>query len=328
VDGVWRRCSGRALHTGELAALLDAASGNAAASAIALGGSDLDFGFEVEESRASRLRFRANASGVASGWGTGLALTLRLVPGRPPSLEELGCEPGLARALFPANGLVVATGTMGSGKSTLLAAVLRRIVERGGRHVCTYEAPVEFDLAAVEGFHPPVEQSEIPRHMPDFRRAVRNLTRRAADCVLVGEARDPGTLRGVLEAAELGLCCYTTAHARSVSAVPRRILNSFAAGERGALAASLFSSLRCVVQQRLFPSPAGGRRAVREWLALDQPMRDALQAADPAGVPALLEGMVAERGMPLLRAVERDVSLGLLHASALAAVRAEKGAGT
>lgn len=325
VDGVWRRCSARALRTGEIASILDAASGNAAASAMALGGTDLDFGFEVEESRLSRLRFRGNAAGVATGWSTGLTLTLRLIPGAPPSLEELGCEPELAQSLFPENGLVLATGVMGSGKSTFLAAVMRGIAERGGRHVCTYEAPVEFDLSLVKGACPPVEQSEIPRHMPDFLKAVRNLTRRAADAVLVGEARDPETLRGVLEAAELGLACYTTAHTRSVSGAPMRILNAFGPAESRGLAASLFSSLRCVVQQRLFPSPRGGRHAVREWLALDQPMRDELQASDPAGVPALMEEMVEAGGMPLLRAVERDVSGGLLWPSALASVKAERG---
>jgi defect-in-organelle-trafficking protein DotB len=325
IDGVWRTCSGREMETGEIAALLDSASGNAAASSIALGGSDLDFGFEVAESRLARLRFRGNAAGVVSGRSTGLTLTLRLIPGAPPSLEELGCEPELAAALFPDNGLVLATGVMGSGKSTFLAAVMRGIVERGGRHLATYESPVEFDLSMVKGFHPPVEQSEIPRHMPDFLKAVRNLTRRAADAVLVGEARDPETLKGVLEAAELGLACYATAHTKSVSAAPLRIINVFGASERRGYAASLFSSLRCVVQQRLFPSPAGGRRAVREWLVLDQPMRDALQSQDFSRAPQTMDELVEARGMPLLRAVERDVELGLLFPSALAAVKAERG---
>jgi defect-in-organelle-trafficking protein DotB len=325
VDGVWRRCSERALQTSEIAAVLDAAAGNAAASAIALGGTDLDFGFEVEESRLSRLRFRGNAAGVATGWSTGLTLTLRLIPGAPPTLAELGCEPELAEALFPENGLVLATGVMGSGKSTFLAAVMRGIAERGGRHVCTYESPVEFDLSLLGDARGPVEQSEIPRHMPDFLKAVRNLTRRAADAVLVGEARDPETLRGVIEAAELGLACYATAHTRSVSAAPMRILNVFGPAEARGLAASLFSGLRCLVQQRLYPCPRGGRHAVREWLVLDQGMRDELQAADFARVPALVEEMLETRGMPLLRAAERDAELGLLGPRELAAVRAERG---
>ncbi|MDR1040297.1 MAG: Flp pilus assembly complex ATPase component TadA, partial [Deltaproteobacteria bacterium] len=325
VDGVWRRCSGRALHTAELASLLDSASGNAAASSIVLGGSDLDFGFEVPESRLSRIRFRANAAGVAAGWGTGLALTFRLIPGAPPTLAELGCEPELASALFPENGLVLATGAMGSGKTTFLAAVMRGIVERGGRHVCTYESPVEFDLTPADSGHTPVEQSEIPRHLPDFLTAVRNLTRRAADAVLVGEVRDPETIRGVLEAAELGVACYATAHTRSVSAAPVRILNPFPPAEARGLAASLFSGLRCCVHQRLFPCPGGGRHAVREYLALDQPMRDELQRAGIGRSAALMEEMLEARGMPLERAVERDLAEGLVWPSALAAVRAERG---
>jgi hypothetical protein len=105
------------------------------------------------------------------------------------------------------------------------------------------------------------------------------------------------------------------------------MLNVFGPDERRGLAASLFSSLRCIVQQRLVPSPKGGRHAVREYLALDQPMRDALQAAPPQGAQAMMERMTEERGMPLLRAAERDAELGLIGPSALAAIRAERGGG-
>jgi defect-in-organelle-trafficking protein DotB len=349
IDGVWERVSARTLSTEDIAWAIGHSSGNKAAASLILSGLDQDYGFEVGERRSSRVRLRANAVAISKGWGTGISLTLRLLPGEAPRLASLGVEEGLIGQLFPENGLVLVTGVMGSGKSTLLASVLREIREKGGRHICTYEAPLEFDLGGSHGLSQeadpsdppsqrppgginppgrplgPVGQSEIPRHVASFAQAVRNLTRRAADVVLVGEARDQETLKGVLEAAELGLTVYTTAHTRAVSDAPTRILNSFPLGDRKGMAAALFSTLRVIVQQRLFPGTKGGRVAVREWLALDGPMRTELLRADERDLPLLVESMVNECGMPLLRSLQREVDNGRISKDALLRVLVEKG---
>lgn len=79
------------------------------------------------------------------------------------------------------------TGVMGS-KSTLLAAILRHIIEKGGRHVCTYEAPIEFGF----GRHSQPWRTGFPKyhleHLQSFLTATRNSTRTAPDVVLIGKA--------------------------------------------------------------------------------------------------------------------------------------------
>ena len=92
----------------------------------------------------------------------------------PPALDSLGVEQEIIDHAIPQNGLVLITGVMGSGKSTLLAAILRKIIETGGRHVATYEAPIEFDLDAVPNPGCPVSQSAIPEHLKSFLTATRN----------------------------------------------------------------------------------------------------------------------------------------------------------
>jgi defect-in-organelle-trafficking protein DotB len=324
LGGAWRSFSERRCRLGETARLLERLTRNESAPAMVLGGVELDFGCEVKKGRYGRLRFRGNASAVANGWTAGLSLTLRALPDLPPDLEALGVEPELSRALFPDNGLVLVTGVMGSGKSTLLAAALRRLAERSRRHIATYESPVEFDLAGLPDRLGPVEQSEIPRHIGSFAAAARNVTRRAADVVLIGESRDPQTLRSLIEAAEIGVAAYTTVHTRGVAATPQRILGVFPRGERSAMRAALISALRVVVQQRLYPRVGGGRLAVREWLVLDQDMRDHLQRQPIGRIGRAVAALVAERGRTLEDSVRLEVARGRLSSAVLAAVEDER----
>ena len=324
LSGEWLPAAEKSCRLGELAGLVNRLTRNEAAAAMVLSGVEMDFGCEIPLSRGRGARFRANASAVANGWAAGLSLTLRALPDQPPDLASLDLEPDLAKALFPDNGLVLVTGVMGSGKSTLLAAALRRLCERTRRHVATYESPIEFDLAGLPEKLGPVEQSEVGRHIGGFGAAARNVTRRAADCVLIGESRDPETIRSILEAAEIGVAAYTTVHSRSVAATPNRMISVFERAERAQTASALISALRVIVQQRLYPKVGGGRLAVREFLVFDQDMREALQRRPIESLDADLEALVRDHGQSLESAVRREAAQGRLAPEILARVLAEK----
>jgi defect-in-organelle-trafficking protein DotB len=326
IAGEWRPAMEGRVRLPDLGALLERLTRNEAATALVLGGVEMDFGCEAAGRSGEAIsRFRGNASAVANGWTPGLSLTLRLLPDLPPPLESLELDPGLSRALLPDNGLVLVTGVMGSGKSTLLAAVLRRLLETTRRHVATYESPIEFDLANLPGRLAPVGQSEIGRHLPAFGLASRNAARRAADVVLIGEARDRETLRSALEAAEIGVAVYATVHTRGVAATPGRIISAFARGERPQIASALLSALRVVIQQRLYPKVGGGRLAVREWLVLDRGIRDDLQSLPLERVRERLETLVAERGRSLAASARVETERGRLAPEILHKILKEKG---
>ena len=113
----------------------------------------------------------------------------------------------------------------------------------------------------------PVSQSTIPEHLKSFLTATRNSTRTAPDVVLIGESRDPDTLRGMMESAEIGVAAYSTVHTRSVPETLSRIINVFPFAERLQVTATLLSCLRLVISQRLLPLPDNsGRTALREYL--------------------------------------------------------------
>src|SRR4029453_4262556 len=82
---------------------------------------DADFSFGWED----RARFRANAFVQRGNMG----LSLRLIPFRIPSMEELGLPEITERWVQVPRGLVIATGPTGAGKSTTIASMCDRFTQ-------------------------------------------------------------------------------------------------------------------------------------------------------------------------------------------------------
>ena len=224
-----------------------------------------------------------------------------------------------------ADGLVLVTGVMGSGKSTLLAAILRRIIENGGRNVSTYEAPIEFDFDAVPNPGGPVSQSTVPEHLKSFLTATRNSTRTAPDVVLIGESRDPDTLRGMIESAEIGVAAYSTVHTRSVPETLSRIINVFPVEERLQVTATLLSSLRLIISQRLVPLPDNsGRIALREYLAFTPNIRETLLDMPLERLILKTEELLAASGQRIQDAAEVAFAEGKLAKDKYMSILAER----
>lgn len=307
LNGVWQAVTERAITADELLAALERLTKNNSVSALIKSGqSDYDFAHQIEEKRGIRRRYRGNATPVADGYSTGVKIVFRAIPSAPPALEDLNVEQEIIEHAMPSNGLVLVTGVMGSGKSTLLAAILRSIIEKGGRNVATYEAPIEFDFDAIPNPQCPISQSTIPEHLRSFLTATRNSTRTAPDVVLIGESRDPETLRGMIESAEIGVAAYTTVHTRSVPETLSRIINVFPIAERLQVTATLLSSLRLVISQRLLPLPDGsGRTALREFLAFTPTVREELLNAPTERLIQKTEELLGTYGQSMQEAAQK-----------------------
>lgn len=326
LNGVWRPITQRPITADELLTALERLTrNNSVAAMIRSGQSDYDFAHQIEESRGIRRRYRGNATPVADGYSTGVKIVFRAIPSEPPALESLHVEQGILDHATPGNGLVLVTGVMGSGKSTLLSAILRNIIETGGRHVCTYEAPIEFDLDAIPNPGGPVSQSTIPEHLQSFLTATRNSTRTAPDVVLIGESRDPETLRGMIESAEIGVAAYSTVHTRSVPETLSRIINVFPNEERLQVTATLLSSLRLIISQRLVPLPdESGRIALREYLAFTPEIREALLDTPPEKLIQKTEYLLALSGQRIQEAAARAYEDGKIAKDKFLAIQAER----
>ena len=191
------------------------------------------------------------------------AATVRALPTQPPRLASLGLPPGAEGLTRLPRGLVLVGGPTGSGKTTTLAALVEEINRRDARHVVTIEDPIEYE-------HPHrtslIEQIEIGVDAPDFPTALRAALRQAPDVLVVGEMRDPATMRIALAAAETGHLVFSTVHTTDAASAVSRIADSFPAERQNTIRQELSMGLAAPLTQTLLPRKGGGRAAAAELL--------------------------------------------------------------
>ena len=214
---------------------------------------ETDFSFEI----AGLARFRVNAFTHNRGAGA----VFRTIPSQIRSLEALGCPPIFQEIANAPRGLVVVTGPTGSGKSTTLAAMIDYINDNEYGHILTIEDPIEFVHLSKKCL---INQREVHRDTLGFSEALRSALREDPDIVLVGEMRDPETIRLALTAAETGHLVFGTLHTSSAAKTVDRIIDVFPAGEKEMVRAMLSESLKAVISQTLIKKQGGGRIAAHE----------------------------------------------------------------
>ncbi|MGL4376635.1 MAG: type IV pilus twitching motility protein PilT, partial [Microcoleaceae cyanobacterium] len=155
---------------------------------------------------------------------TGMAMVLRLIPMRIPTLEELKLPEVLQKICHYQKGLVLVTGPTGSGKSTTLAAMINYINYNLPKHIITIEDPIEFihkDLKSL------ISQREVGIHTQQFENGLKAALREDPDIILIGEMRDRETINIAIKAAQTGHLVFGTLHTNSAVKTIERILNLY-----------------------------------------------------------------------------------------------------
>ena len=193
------------------------------------------------------------------------AATIRALPTRVPALSGLNL-PGNVQALTKIpHGLVLIGGATGSGKTTTLAALVDEINRRDKRHIVSIEDPIEYEHLHQRCI---VEQVEIGVDAPDFPTALRAAVRQAPDVIVVGEMRDPETMRIAVAAAETGHLVLTTMHTTDVASTVARIADNFPPERQPTIRQDLAMGLAAVWIQALLPRIGGGRVPAAELLVV------------------------------------------------------------
>ena len=191
------------------------------------------------------------------------AAAVRALPAEPPRLASLGLPPAVEALTRLPRGLVLLGGATGSGKSTTLAALVDEINRRDARHIVTIEDPVEYEIPHRSSI---VEQVEIGTDAPDFPTALRAAMRQAPDVLVVGEMRDPETMRIALSAAETGHLVFSTVHTTDAPSAVSRIADSFPAERQPTIRQELSMALAAILTQTWLPRRGGGRVPASELL--------------------------------------------------------------
>jgi twitching motility protein PilT len=191
------------------------------------------------------------------------AASIRALPVRPPQLNELSLPPGIEGLTRLPSGLVLIGGPTGSGKTTTAAALVDLINRRDAKHIVTIEDPIEYDHAHHRSV---VEQVEIGVDAPDFPTALRSAVRQSPDVIMVGEMRDPETMRIALAAGETGHLVFSTLHTSDVTSTISRVSDAFSAERQPTIRQELSMALAAVMTQVLVPKTGGGRIPAVELL--------------------------------------------------------------
>ena len=193
------------------------------------------------------------------------AAAIRALPQKVPTLRELNLPPSVETLAHLPRGLVLIGGPAGSGKSTTLAALIDDINRREARHIVTIEDPIEYEHTHIRSV---IEQVEIGTDAPDFPTALRAALRQAPDVLVVGEMRDPETMRIAVAAAETGHLVLSTLHTIDVATTISRISDSFSDERQNTIRQELAMAISAVLTQILLPSKSGQRFPAAELLMI------------------------------------------------------------
>ncbi|WP_333811679.1 PilT/PilU family type 4a pilus ATPase [Timonella senegalensis] len=215
---------------------------------------EADFAFQLEDTG----RFRVNAYQARGTVG----MVFRQVAEGAKTLADLSLPEVIGELALEPRGLVLVTGPTGSGKSTTLASMVDLVNTLREVNIVTIEDPIEIlhsDKKAI------ISQREVRHDTADFNTALRAAMRQDPDVIMVGEMRDPETVRAALQAGETGHLVFSTLHTNNAEETINRIVDFFPAEEQQQIRMALAQSLRGIVSQRLVRTADGaGRCAVTE----------------------------------------------------------------
>jgi twitching motility protein PilT len=199
--------------------------------------------FDLSRTMAG-VRCRINVFKTARG----VSFAIRLLARFDSTLTKLNLHPDIGKLTTHTHGLILVSGATGSGKTSTLAALIQEINNTSARHIITVESPIEYAFTPHKSF---IRQREVGRDTPSFEQALRDALREDPDVLMVGEMRDPETMRLTLNAAETGHLVLATMHSSNVGEAAARIVSAFPAEVQAGVGAQLADVLVAIVCQQL-----------------------------------------------------------------------------
>jgi len=255
---------------------------------ILLVNKEIDFSFAFGE----LARFRANAYYQKGA----LAVALRLIPMKIPSIEELNL-PEICHAFTKLKqGFILVVGPTSHGKSTTLASIIEEINQNRAEHIVIIEDPIEYVFSHHKSI---ISQRELKSDTHSWSIALRSCLREDPNVVMIGEMRDLETISMALTIAETGHLVFSTLHTNSAAQSIDRIIDVFPEHQQGQIRMQLSATLEAIVSQRLLPCLGGGRIPTTEILVATPAVRTVIREGKTHMIDNIIQTS-AEMGMRML----------------------------
>jgi twitching motility protein PilT len=264
---------------------------------------ELDFAYSI----SGIGRFRVNASMQRGS----IALAIRCLPLKVPSIEELGLPDICKSLILKRKGLILVTGPTSSGKSTTQAAMIDYLNENESKKVVTVEDPIEYLYSNKKCL---ILQRDLGDDTMSFAAAMRHALRQNADVILVGEMRDVATISAAISAAETGHLVLATAHTQGAANVISRLISEFPSVQQDQVRAQLAITLEAVLSQTLVPRADGrGRAAIFEILLATYAIRNLIRENKMHQINSIIETS-SQQGMQTLdQGLEEAAKKGIIE---------------
>lgn len=188
-------------------------------------------------------------------------VSLRFLPLRLFTLEELAIPPPVMDVLGRGWGWIILSGPFDSGRSTVWGALIEHINQHSAKRIVTLEQPIEYVFTSKKSF---IEQREVGRDIGSMRQGLRQLIDSDVDVVGLSDCADSEVLDQVMALAANKKLVITISTAQSVVDTFQRIDALIPSGQKETMRANLAHTLDVVVSQRLLPRLGGGRALIAE----------------------------------------------------------------
>lgn len=231
---------------------------------------------------ANRRRFKIDVFFQSSF----LSMTLRLVPDRVPSMEQLGLPPQAANIIQAERGLLIVCGPFGSGCTTTVAAMVNWINKNKTKHIVTFEDPIEYQYADDKSI---IEQRELDTDVPNMEEALDFMLNEDVDVIVMSPGKNFDYLPALMDLVTSGRLVILTVNTDSAVHALEKVVNSYPASNQSSARITLANVLVGVVNQRMVPTLGGGQALTVELLLPTERVRSVIQTDDLYKLNAVLQ---------------------------------------
>lgn len=203
-----------------------------------------------------------------------LAVSIRMIPNKIKTIEELNLPDILKNFTDYKQGLVLVVGPTGHGKSTALASMIDLINHARAEHVLTIEDPIEYIFSQDKSI---ISQREVFRDAVSFASALTAALREDPNVVMVGEMRDLDSVGTTITLAETGHLVFATLHTNDAAQTIDRIVDVFPPYQQPQIRSQLASVLLGIISIRLLPRIGGGLIPAMEVMVVDTAIRNVIR---------------------------------------------------
>lgn len=190
----------------------------------------------------------------------GLSLSIKFLPDKIPTMEDLGIPVAVKSMCECSAGLIIISGVVGSGKITTLASLINGISKDKIRQVFIIEDVLSYIYQDSPSL---IQHLIIGTHISNVEEGVKTALRNDSDIIVINSLVDRLTIDWAIHAAKHGNLVVLSMQSKNAIAVIEEIYSLYGNQEQDFIRFSLANNLKVVLAQQLVSTITGKyKRAV------------------------------------------------------------------